>query len=230
LVAVALLTVLQPRRAGTFTPKLSPACARIPNVTPQPAPGGSDPAIRDRLAKTVEAIEAWDDSERQHVATTAAWIASGAPLYRTRKPDVPATHLVSYFVVVNERRGELLLVAHRAAGLWLPPGGHVEPGEDPWRTVVRECHEELGIEAVPSAVAGDRPFFLTATQTRGPGQHTDVSLWYVLKGNRGEVVGHDEREFAGIRWLTPAAVLAEPADGLDPHLHRFTDKLLAAPA
>ncbi|MFE5112552.1 hypothetical protein [Streptomyces sp. NPDC056663] len=28
----------------------------------------------------------------------------------------------------------MLLVAHRKAGLWLPAGGHVEPGEDPWRT------------------------------------------------------------------------------------------------
>lgn len=40
--------------------------------------------------------------------------------------------------------------------MWLPPGGHVEPGEDPWQTVVRECREELHIDAVPSSVTGTR--------------------------------------------------------------------------
>lgn len=30
---------------------------------------------------------------------------------------------MSYFVVLDAERGELLLVAHRKAGLWLPPGG-----------------------------------------------------------------------------------------------------------
>jgi hypothetical protein len=56
-----------------------------------------------------------------------------------QKPDVPTMHLVSYLVALDEARGELLLVAHRTAGLWLPSGGHVEPMEDPWDTVLREC-------------------------------------------------------------------------------------------
>ncbi|WP_211329500.1 NUDIX domain-containing protein [Thermobifida halotolerans] len=46
-------------------------------------------------------------------------------------------------------RGELLLVARRRAGLRPPAGGHVEPGEDPWDTVVRECAEELALTARP---------------------------------------------------------------------------------
>ncbi|WP_425276650.1 NUDIX domain-containing protein [Streptomyces diastatochromogenes] len=51
----------------------------------------------------------------------------------------------------------MLLVAHRKAGLWLPAGGHVEPGVNPWAAVVRECHEELGIEAVASPITGGIP-------------------------------------------------------------------------
>ena len=141
---------------------------------------------------------------------------------------MPPVHLVSYFVVLDEKRGELLLVAHRKAGLWLPSGGHVEPMEDPWDTVVRECREELFIEAVPSAVAGGEPFFLTITQTRGRGRHTDVSLWYVLEAEVGSVVTFDEDEFSAIKWLSLSQVLAEPEDTLDPHMHRFTRKLMAA--
>ena len=187
-----------------------------------------DRALRARLTELVEGIPAWDELERAHIATTAEWIASGAPLYRVRKPDVPAMHLVNYSVVLDDARQELLLVAHRKAGLWLPSGGHVEPGEEPWDTVVRECREELHIEARPSTIADNRPFFLTVTRTRGSGEHTDVSLWYVLQADAYEVTSFDEGEFEAVRWVSLNDVLTEPVDTLDPHMHRFTHKLIAA--
>ncbi|MEU9897324.1 NUDIX hydrolase [Streptomyces phaeochromogenes] len=192
------------------------------------APDGVDQLLRARLTSLLEGVRPSDEQEHAHLAEAVDWITGGAPLYRVRKPDVPPVHLVSYFVVLDEKRGELLLVAHRKAGLWLPSGGHVEPMEDPWDTVVRECREELCIEAVPSAVAGCEPFFLTVTQTRGPGRHTDVSLWYVLEAEVGSVVTFDEDEFSAIKWLSLSQVLAEPEDTLDPHMHRFTRKLMDA--
>ncbi|MEU5865336.1 NUDIX domain-containing protein [Nonomuraea sp. NPDC047529] len=189
---------------------------------------GPDVPLRTRLTELLEGIVPWDEQERAHLTTAVEWIASGAPLYRLRKPDVPPMHLVSYFVALDEARAELLLVAHRKAGLWLPSGGHVEPMEDPWDTVLRECREELHTEAVPSAVSGNRPFFLTVTRTRRYEQHTDVSLWYVLRSAAGAVTSFDEGEFEAIKWLPLRQVLAEPGDTLDPHMHRFTGKLMAA--
>jgi 8-oxo-dGTP pyrophosphatase MutT (NUDIX family) len=187
-----------------------------------------DERLRTGLAGLLEGIEPWDEPERTHLNAAADWLTSGAPLYRIRKPDVPATHLVSYFVVLDEQRGQLLLVAHRKAGLWLPTGGHVEPGEDPWAAVTRECREELGIRAVASALAGELPFFVTVTRTRGRGEHTDVSLWYLLTADADSITSYDEEEFTAIRWLTPEQVLGERPDCLDPHMHRFTRKLLHA--
>ncbi|MGW7243975.1 NUDIX hydrolase [Streptomyces sp. NPDC054804] len=182
------------------------------------------------LLELVGAIEPWDELERTHLKTATEWIAGGAPVYRVRKPDVPAMHLVSYFVVLDDARGQLLLVAHRKAGLWLPAGGHVEPGEDPWAAVVRECREELGIEAVASSITGEIPLFLTVTQTRGQGAHTDVSFWYLLDADAETVTSYDQGEFDGIRWLTDEQVLEEPDELLDPHMHRFTRKLQHARA
>lgn len=184
-----------------------------------------DDQSRVRLLELVGAIEPWDDLERTHRGTAAQWIASGAPIHRLRKPDVPAMHLVSYFVVLDGTHGRLLLVAHRKAGLWLPAGGHVEPDEDPWATVVRECQEELGIQAVASPITGERPFFLTVTRTRGHGTHTDVSLWYVLNADPRAITSYDQGEFDAIRWVTDEQVLDESAEVLDPHMHRFTHKL-----
>jgi 8-oxo-dGTP pyrophosphatase MutT (NUDIX family) len=184
-----------------------------------------DDQPRARLVELIGAIEPWDELEHTHLKTATQWIHSGAPLYRVRKPDVPAMHLVSYFVVLDETRAQLLLVAHRKAGLWLPAGGHVEPGEDPWAAVVRESREELAIEAVASPVAGERPFFLTVTRTRGHGPHTDLSLWYLLNAAAHTITSWDESEFDAIRWLTSEQVLREPGELLDPHMHRFTRKL-----
>jgi 8-oxo-dGTP pyrophosphatase MutT (NUDIX family) len=192
--------------------------------------GESDQLSRAHLTRLLDGVCPWDEQERAHLATAGEWIAGGAPLYRVRKPDVPPVHLVSYFVVLDERRGELLLAAHRKAGLWLPAGGHVEPAEDPWDTVVRECREELHTEAVPSRVSGRAPFFLTVTRTRGQGPHTDVSLWYVLRSDTDSITSFDEDELETIRWLSLPQVLVEPADTLDPHMHRFTRKLMAARA
>jgi 8-oxo-dGTP pyrophosphatase MutT (NUDIX family) len=188
----------------------------------------SDHSSRAVLERLVSGIDPWDELEAEQQATTAEWISSGAWLYRADRPDDPSTHLVSYFVVLDEQRRELLLVAHRKAGLWLPTGGHVEPGEDPWDTVERECGEELGVPAVPSTVSGTRPFFLTATQTRGTHRHTDTSLWFVLHADPARITSWDHTEFSATRWLSPQQVLHEPLNTLDPHMHRFTHKLSAA--
>ncbi|MEU2747388.1 NUDIX domain-containing protein [Streptomyces collinus] len=189
-----------------------------------------DDQPRARLLELLGALEPWDDLERTHLKTATQWIGSGAPVYRVRKPDVPAMHLVSYFVVLDDTSGRLLLVAHRKAGLWLPAGGHVEPEEDPWATVVRECREELGIQATASTITGELPFFLTVTETRGQGTHTDVSLWYLLSTEADTITSYDQDEFAAIRWLTAEHVLEESDELLDPHMHRFTRKLQHARA
>jgi 8-oxo-dGTP pyrophosphatase MutT (NUDIX family) len=177
------------------------------------------------ISALLAAIPPWDDLEADHVSSASRWIASGAPLYRNGHPDEPPVHLVSYFVPFDEVRHELLLVDHRKFGLWLPPGGHVEIGEDPWAAVRRECAEELATAANATAISSERPFFVTMTLTRGAKQHTDVSLWYIVGANVGSVTEYDENEFASIRWLTLPQVLSLSPAMLDPHMHRFARKL-----
>jgi 8-oxo-dGTP diphosphatase len=48
-------------------------------------------------------------------------------------------------VVIHNDEGELLLVENDWSDGYLPPGGGVEPGEDPEAAAVREAHEETGV-------------------------------------------------------------------------------------
>ncbi|MBV9025587.1 MAG: NUDIX domain-containing protein [Streptomycetaceae bacterium] len=187
-----------------------------------------DQDLRSLVTGLLDGLEPWDALEREHIDSTRRWVDSGAPLTRVMKPDTPPMHLVSYFVMLDRAQQKVLLGEHRLAGLWLPAGGHCEEGEDPWTTTVRECREELDLEAVPSDVCGARPLFVTVTPTRGPRSHTDVSLWYVLSADAGQLPAFDEREYLSMRWLTLTGVLDEPIEAMDPHMHRFTRKLLAA--
>ena len=175
------------------------------------------------VAGLVRAIEPFDEREARDRADTLAWVASGATLCRTAKPATPPEHLVSYIVAVDPAERQVLLVDHRLSGLWLPAGGHVEPGEHPADTARREMDEELGIAA---SLLGDRdgPRMVTRTRTV-QGDHLDVSLWYAFAVPTSAELAWDRREFLGVRWWPYEAIRHGAATRFDPELPRFVAKL-----
>ncbi len=70
----------------------------------------------------------------------------------------PGTKVVLVSAVALIDRDGRVLLAQRPegksmAGLWEFPGGKVEPGETPEAALIRELHEELGIETWKSCLA-----------------------------------------------------------------------------
>jgi len=176
--------------------------------------------IRSNIQQLVSSIIPFDHMEQNHLDFVLNWIDSGCELCRLEKPAIPAVHLVSYFVIVTPEKDQILLVDHKKAELWLPPGGHVEPNEHPKDTVKREAKEELGIEA---NFLLENPLFLTVTETVGQMvRHTDVSLWYVLQAEKSHFFVYDTEEFNQICWFSFNEI---PFQQSDPHLKRFIEKL-----
>lgn len=177
--------------------------------------------MRGKTRALIAAITPGDADEAADQRVTLDWIDSGAALWRTAPPATPPLHLVSYFVPVDG--DHMLLVDHRKAGLWLPPGGHVEPGEHPHAAAARECREELGVNA---DFICDAPLFLTVQRTVGASEHTDISLWFALRADRQAQYAYDKGEFHAIRWFARDAL---PRSRCAPHLDRFAAKLWPGP-
>ena len=57
-------------------------------------------------------------------------------------------HTATAYIVAG---GKTLLLWHAKLRMWLPPGGHLEPNEDPVQAACREALEESGlpVEAIP---------------------------------------------------------------------------------
>lgn len=131
-------------------------------------------------------------------------------------------------------RRKVLLHWHEKHGMWLPPGGHIEPNELPDDAAVREVLEEAG---VPIRLVGERALALAEprqlirprgvqVETIEPG-HEHIDLIYfgrpvagydgTLAANEGGVGWYDEEMLAGLDvteeiscWL--ALALAELGD------------------
>jgi 8-oxo-dGTP diphosphatase len=182
--------------------------------------------IREQITQLVNAITPYDKQEKEHIADVLSWIQSEADLFRIKKPDVPPKHLVSYIVLIDTAKKQVLLVHHKKAKLLLPPGGHVEINEHPTETVKRELQEELQLSA---NFITKEPFFITVTKTiNNDAGHTDVSLWYLLQGDTTQQILYDKREMSGYQWSSYNQIIKLHPKETDTHMHRFIKKLQKA--
>ncbi|MDF0529631.1 NUDIX domain-containing protein [Tsukamurella sp. 8F] len=187
----------------------------------------TDRALHATIIEEVRRIVPLDPLEAEHRRDVLGWLEETSDVFRrVSSPVEPMRHLVSYFLVVDPDDGSVLLGDHVKARLWLPSGGHVEPGEHPGDTVIRECHEELGIDAMFHPEVGRHPLFLTVTDTVGSSDvHNDVSLWYVLRHSRETDLTVDPAEYRSIRWWYRDEIAAAEQTRFDPHTARMLRKL-----
>jgi len=114
------------------------------------------------------------------------------------------THFCSYFLPYRLSDRKVFLEAHKKSGLWLSPGGHIDPGETPSTTVEREIQEELGVKrTIPE---NELPKLLTITyikqDVRACKVHFDI--WYFIPMDGVTLATQKEGEFDNaLLWASP---------------------------
>jgi 8-oxo-dGTP pyrophosphatase MutT (NUDIX family) len=132
-------------------------------------------------------------------------------------------HFTASAIIVDDA-DRVLLVEHGKIELWLYPGGHVDPNEDPAQTALREVREEVGIEVQimaepgfshPSVGVVPSPFVILVQDVNDVtvGLHQHIDMVYVCQPLSTHAV-HQPEELNGCRWVPHEEVsaLATPPD------------------
>ena len=81
-------------------------------------------------------------------------------------------------------REYLLVESHTNPGRWVLPKGHIEAGETPEMTAVREVEEEAGVRGAVVAEAGENTYSVYGRPVR---------VIFFLMRYQGEVSSHEDR-------------------------------------
>ncbi|GIV99597.1 NUDIX hydrolase [Roseiflexus sp.] len=119
-------------------------------------------------------------------------------------PEITRDFTATTFVVYERRT---LLLLHRKLGMWLPPGGHIDPHELPDEAAIREVREETGLEVellTTGRILGEvrvlpQPYCILLEDITPDHQHID--LIYFARVRSG-VLAPAEREAHTARWMT----------------------------
>lgn len=125
-------------------------------------------------------------------------------------------HFTASGYVAHE--GRVLLHWHRKVQALLPPGGHIEPNEDPVETVLREIKEETGLVVeilstglpldveYPTQVPPPETIMVEDIQDPEAGPHQHIDLIYFCR-----LVGPAEDLKDGWYWVSEEALISREA-------------------
>jgi 8-oxo-dGTP pyrophosphatase MutT (NUDIX family) len=123
-------------------------------------------------------VEAREPASPREAAARARFLAELAVLDAPCDELASPTHVTASGIVVGPRGTVLHL--HKRLGIWMQPGGHIDPGETPAVAARREANEELGI-GVEHPAAG--PLFVHLDVHDAALGHTHLDLRYLLLGD-----------------------------------------------
>jgi 8-oxo-dGTP pyrophosphatase MutT (NUDIX family) len=178
-------------------------------------PSADPDELRRRIRSDVAARESVDERETDSVARfLELYDALDAPF----DIDADPVHVTASGIVVGPRG--VLLHEHKRLGIWIQPGGHIDPGETPWEAALRETREETGLDArfAGPFVADGAPVLIHVDVHAGGRGHTHLDLRYLIDGGTSDP-SPPEGESQAIGWFDWPAAIERTDPGLRGALH-----------
>lgn len=124
----------------------------------------------------------------------------------TKKEGNPA-HYCSFFLPYDKEKGMIYLGHHKKADDFIPPGGHIEPGETPLEAAIREASEELDLIVPPTSL---EPWNLSVKPINRPesGCVAHYDIWFLLHLDV-QPIKFLRSEYYSADWFTVPAGLAQ---------------------
>lgn len=162
-------------------------------------------ALVQRVLADVAGREPVDERERasiEHILTVVPQLA------RPFDEHADPVHLTGSAFVIGPRG--IVLLRHRRLGIWVQPGGHVDPGETPWDGARREAAEETGLPGL--RLLGGEPELAHVDVHDGGRGHTHLDLRYLFTADDvdPDPPADESQDVAWFAWEEAPAV-AEPA-------------------
>lgn len=171
--------------------------------------------IVTRLRRDVVARQPVDERERLAlVSFVDAFDRLVDPLSQESDP----VHVTGSAFVVGPRG--VVLLKHKRLGIWLQPGGHIDPGEAPWDAALRESSEETGLDlefAEPVDADGVPPLLHVDVHAGGRG-HTHLDVRYLVQcrpAARSDDPDPPDGESQEIGWFDWDAAIERAEPGLE---------------
>ena len=131
------------------------------------------------------------------------------PLEQPFLEQAGPVHVTGSAIVVTADRSRVLLHKHKRLGMWLQPGGHIDPGELPWQGALREAVEETGL---PASLVDDHLVHVDVHP--GPRGHTHLDLRYLVESPHVPPAP-PEGESPDVQWLQWHRAIALTEPGLE---------------
>jgi 8-oxo-dGTP pyrophosphatase MutT (NUDIX family) len=165
--------------------------------------------IADVVARVLAEVAARPPIDERERASITHVLTAVPTLARPFDEAADPVHVTGSAFIVGPRG--IVLLRHRRLGIWVQPGGHVDPGEAPWEAALREAAEETGLAVRHLGAAPELAHVDVHDGGRG---HTHLDLRYLLTADDADPAPPpgESQEVGWFGWDDGAA-LAEPALG-----------------
>lgn len=143
------------------------------------------------------ALDATDHAEDEDRRATIRILET---LARPFDEDAQPSHVTASAFVISVLG--VVLHRHRLLGIWVQPGGHVEPGEQLAAATLREVREETGLAASHL----EPPLLVHVNVHDGPRSHRHFDCRWLLVAHVTELCPA-EGESTDVSWFLPGAAL-----------------------